>query len=81
MELLGTTGNTPGPTAAKAQIVYDAMQKEAIALANAKKKRKLNYHDVGVFKTSEKHYIRAHKSRDCPACFCKKISLAKRVYQ
>jgi hypothetical protein len=53
MELLGTTGNTPGPTAAKAQLVYDAMQKEAAALANAKKRRRVNYHDASFFSNNK----------------------------
>lgn len=39
MELLGTVGNTPGPTAAKAQIMYDNMQREAELSALRKRKR------------------------------------------
>lgn len=42
MELLGTVGNTPGPTAAKAQIMYDAMQREA-ELAALRKRKRVNF--------------------------------------
>lgn len=39
MQLLGTTGNVPGPTAAKAQLVYNATI-AAQALNQSKKKKK-----------------------------------------
>lgn len=39
MELLGTVGNTPGPTAEKAQMMYNTMQKEQAEAATKKKKR------------------------------------------
>jgi hypothetical protein len=42
MELLGTTGNQPGPTAAKAQAVYDNLQKTA-ELNAVRKRRKVYY--------------------------------------
>src|SRR4051794_17914240 len=40
MELLGTTGNTPGPTAAKAQVVYDQILRKQQESAEAKRRRK-----------------------------------------
>uniref|UniRef100_A0A7E4V0E9 C2H2-type domain-containing protein n=1 Tax=Panagrellus redivivus TaxID=6233 RepID=A0A7E4V0E9_PANRE len=39
LELLGTVGNTPGPTAERAQVLYDQQQREA-AEAQTKKKRR-----------------------------------------
>lgn len=39
MDLLGTAGNTPGPTAAKAQVMYDQLQREAELAALRKRKR------------------------------------------
>ena len=39
MELLGTTGNTPGPTAAKAQVMYDNLQRGAELNAFRKRRR------------------------------------------
>ena len=42
MELLGTSGNQPGPTAERAQIVYNNMQREA-AEATGKKKRRIGF--------------------------------------
>lgn len=39
MQLLGTTGNTPGPTAAKAQLAYNATL-AAQAQNHGKKKKK-----------------------------------------
>uniref|UniRef100_A0A0K0F1S9 C2H2-type domain-containing protein n=1 Tax=Strongyloides venezuelensis TaxID=75913 RepID=A0A0K0F1S9_STRVS len=40
MELLGTTNNNPGPTAAEAQVIFEALQKEAVEQMSKKKKRK-----------------------------------------
>lgn len=40
MELLGTSGNTPGPTAAQAQILYDNLQREA-EMAQLRKRRRV----------------------------------------
>lgn len=42
MELLGTVGNQPGPTAEKAQIMYDNQQKE-IAEAQTKKRKRYSF--------------------------------------
>ncbi|KAE9552313.1 hypothetical protein FO519_004470 [Halicephalobus sp. NKZ332] len=42
MELLGTSGNQPGPTAERAQIAYNTMQREA-AEAIGKKKRRIGF--------------------------------------
>jgi hypothetical protein len=39
MELLGTVGNQPGPTAEKAQIMYDNIQKEQAEAQTKKRKR------------------------------------------
>uniref|UniRef100_A0AC35TGH0 C2H2-type domain-containing protein n=1 Tax=Rhabditophanes sp. KR3021 TaxID=114890 RepID=A0AC35TGH0_9BILA len=40
MELLGTSNNNPGPTAAEAQIVFEELQKEALEQMNKKRKRR-----------------------------------------
>ncbi|KAI1713375.1 Zinc finger, C2H2 type family protein [Ditylenchus destructor] len=42
LELLGTNGNTPGPTAAKAQLLYDKMQQDAELSAMRKRRRGLS---------------------------------------
>lgn len=49
MELLGTTSNAPGPTAAQAQVVYEAQQREA-ALAALKKKRRVRHRKIRVLR-------------------------------
>uniref|UniRef100_A0A915D2C1 C2H2-type domain-containing protein n=1 Tax=Ditylenchus dipsaci TaxID=166011 RepID=A0A915D2C1_9BILA len=52
MELLGTIGNTPGPTAEKAQILYDKMQEDAEMSALRKRRRGAN---GGVMNPSRSH--------------------------
>lgn len=42
MKLLGTAGNTPGPTAAKAQLLYDQQMREMEANLGVRKRRRVS---------------------------------------
>ncbi|VDK23257.1 unnamed protein product [Anisakis simplex] len=54
MQLLGTTGNTPGPTAAKAQLAYNA----SLAAQAQNQLRKRKKHIVSsLFHISNKHFL------------------------
>jgi hypothetical protein len=53
---LGTTGNTPGPTAAKAQLLYDKMQEDAELSALRKRRRGVKNFDVANWKLKYLHF-------------------------